>query len=73
VRRSRSGSAFAAPSIVARVSFCVVPVIVGSLIAAWRVAHRRAHSNGVRPANVISAALPDASIIVTGSALIAVV
>jgi hypothetical protein len=56
---------------VARDSFCVVRVIVGSVIAAWRVAHRRGRSNGVRPANAISAVPPDASIIVTGSALIA--
>jgi hypothetical protein len=58
--------------IAARVSFCVALVTVGKPIAVLRVAHGRARGNGVRHANVINAAPPGGSIIVTVSALTAV-
>jgi hypothetical protein len=58
---------------VARASFSVALAIAGSVIAVLCVAHEHGRSNGAAHANVISAAPPDASIIVTGSAPIAVV
>jgi hypothetical protein len=58
---------------VARASFSVALVIAGSVIAVLCVAHRHGRSNGAAHANVISAASPVASIIVTGNVPIAAV
>jgi len=52
---------------VVRVSFFVALVIAGKAIAVLPVAHGHGLSNGAPQVSVISAALPDGSIIATGS------
>jgi hypothetical protein len=73
LRRSLSANAFVVPLLAARVSFCVVLVIAGSVIAVLLAARKRGRNNGVQPASVINAAAPDASIIGIANALIVAV